>query len=54
MDNSEFNGITRPQVMYSASHYAPSVTPVANYTLRCLVELKTLDFRQPWVAATAI
>jgi hypothetical protein len=53
MDNSEFNGVVRPQVMYSAAHYAPSVTQVAGYTLRCVVELKTLDFRQPWAAAIA-
>jgi len=54
LENNKFNGIVKPQVMFSASHYSPSSTQIGKHTLRCLIELKALDFRRRWDAAIAI
>jgi len=53
IDNNKFNGIVRPQVMYSATHYAQSTTQLGKHVLPCVIELKALDFRRRWDAAIA-
>jgi len=53
IDNNKFNGIVRPQVMYSATHYAQSTTSIGRHVLPCVIELKALDFRRRWDAAIA-
>lgn len=53
LENAHFNGIVKPQIMFSAAHYAPATTVVAGHTLRCVLELKALDFRPRWAGAVA-